>query len=342
MITIGFIGNGKSTNRYHIPFVKKSGKFKVKTIWARTLRDEWERIEGVTYTEELSDVLDDPDIELVVVTTPISAHYQYAKLALEHDKHVILEKPFTESLEQAERLFELARERGLLLQGYQNRRFDSDFLTVQKVIQSGKLGKLQEMEMHYDYFRPEVPESVEEFSLDTSFLYNHACHTLDQVVSYFGSPDRIHYDLRQLLGKGRMNDYFDIDLTYGDLKVSVKSSYFRVKPRPSFIVYGDRGMFVKEGKDRQEEDLKHFYMPTNSDFGLDRPEDYGRLTYLDDVGTYHEEAVVSENGDYSRYYQALYDTLSKGKAPLVKEEQTLTVMQMLEEGLASLTDDTIS
>ncbi|BAH81906.1 truncated oxidoreductase [Streptococcus dysgalactiae subsp. equisimilis GGS_124] len=236
---------------------------------------------------------------------------------------------------EAQELFDIAREKGLMLQGYHNRRFDADFLTTQKVIASGKLGKLQELEMHYDYFRPEVPESVTEFSIDSSFLYNHGCHTLDQVISYFGKPDDVHFDLRQLLGDNRMNDYFDVDLTYDDVKISVKSSYFRLKERPSFVAYGDKGAFVKETKDRQEEDLKKFYLPDHADFGLDRPQDYGVLSYMEDE-QYHEEKVVSEVGDYSLFYEALYDTLANGAEPLVKEEQTLLLMSLLEEGIKSL------
>ena len=82
-------------------------------------------------------------------------------------------------------------------------------MTVQKVIESGKLGDILEVEMHYDYFRPEVPENTHEFSTANSYLYGHACHTVDQVLSYFGEPDDIRYDVRQLLGKGRMHENFD-------------------------------------------------------------------------------------------------------------------------------------
>ena len=134
-----------------------------------------------------------------------------------------------ETKAQAQDLFDLAEKKGLYCSAYQNRRYDSDFLTVQKVIESGKLGELLEVEMHYDYYRPEVPEKAV-FSPYSSYLYGHGCHTLDQVISYFGKPNGIRYDVRQLLGQGRMNDYFDIDLYYKTMKVSVKSSYFRVEP----------------------------------------------------------------------------------------------------------------
>ena len=335
---IALIGNGKSANRYHAPVIlQRPDKMEIKTIWRRNpARDAWAKIDGVNYTTSLKDVFEDPDIDLVVVCTRHDTHYNFAKQALEAGKNVLVEKPFTQTAAQARELFDLAEEKGLFCSAYQNRRFDSDFLTVQKVIESDVLGDLLEAEMHFDYYRPEIPENAKEYSSDTSFLYGHACHTLDQVLGYFGLPDNVHYEVRQLLGPGRMNDYFDLDLFYRNFKVSVKSSYFRVKARPSFVVYGTRGMFVKESKDRQEEDLKRFYMPDHADFGLDRPEDYGTLTYYDDDGVYHEEKVVSEKGDYSRFYDAVYESIVNGAEQLVTPEQTMAQMKMLEKGISRL------
>lgn len=337
MLTIAYIGNGKSANRYHLPFsLKLKDKIKVKTIYSRTKTTAWKRIEGVHYTTDINDIYNDPEIQLVVVSTPSSSHFQIGKTVLEHGKNALIEKPFTETYQEAKELFDLAKSKGLLVQCYQNRRYDSDFLTTQKVIESGVLGDILEVEMYYDYYRPEVPEGVKEFSLDTSYLYGHACHTLDQVISYFGEPDNVHYEVRQLLGENRMNDYFDLDLFYGGMKVSVKSSYFRIKERPSFVVYGKKGMFVKQTKDRQEEHLKMFYMPDHPDFGIDLPQHYGVLTYLDDSGKYHEEKVVSEVGDYSRVYEGLYEAIINGKEKTVKDEETLLQIKMLETGIKKM------
>jgi len=337
MLTIGYIGNGKSTNRYHLPFVLQRENIKVKTIFQRDPEHEsWKRILGVNYTSNLNELLNDKDIKLIVVCTRHDSHYEYAKLVLEHNKNCLVEKPFMETLEQAKEILALAKEKGLIVQTYQNRRFDSDFLTVQKVIEEGKMGDLLEVEMHYDYYRPEVPESVHYFNPTQSYLYGHACHTLDQVISYFGKPDHINYDVRQLLGSGRMNDYFDLDLYYDKLKVSVKASYFRLKERPSFVVYGKKGCFVKETKDLQEEHLKLFYMPDNKDFGVDKIKHYGVLTYIDEEGTIHEEKVKSVNGDYGRVYDDLYNAIINGKDKIITDEQTLLQMEILENGVKNL------
>lgn len=130
-----------------------------------------------------------------------------------------------------------------------------------------------------------------------------------------------------------MNDYFDLDLYYDTLKVSIKSSYFRLKERPSFVVYGKRGVFVKHTKDRQEEHLKLFYMPDQPDFGIDLPEHYGTLTYLDENDQYHEEKVVSERGDYGRVYDQLYEVIINGADKQVKDEETMLQMHILEKGM---------
>ena len=284
--------------------------------------------------EDLDDLLNDQEIDVIIVSTPSDYHSYYARIVLEAGKNCVVEKPFCETEQEAKELFDLAESKGLMLQCYQNRRFDADFLTVQKVIESGKLGDLIELEMHFDYYRPEIPESIHTFSKANSYLYGHACHTLDQVISYFGKPDRVHYDVRQLLGEGRFNDYFDIDMYYGILKVSVKSSYFRVKDRPSFIIYGKKGVFEHAKKDKQEAHLKMFYMPTNKDFALETPEEWGTLYYYDDEGKYHEEKVETVMGDYAYYYDALYETIAHGKEQLVTKEQTLLQLHMLEEGIS--------
>lgn len=337
MLNLAYIGNGKSTNRYHLPYVlTRPDTFRVRTIYSRA-SSPWAPVAGARYVADLDEIWDDPQVDLIVVCTPSHTHARYARAALERGKHVLVEKPFAETATEARELFALAAERGVFLQGYQNRRFDSDFLTVQKVLASGVLGDLLELEMHYDYFRPEVPRKIAPtFSLDSSYLYGHGVHTIDQVLGYLGSPDRTHYDVRQLLGPGRMNDYFDVDLYYGSAKVSVKSSYFRIKPRPSFVVYGTQGMFVKETKDRQEEHLKLFYLPGSPGFGVDLPEHYGTVTYVDDDGGYHEEKVVSEVGDYARFYDGIHASIVDGAPKIVTDEQTIELLEILEAGIQPL------
>lgn len=338
MLTIAYIGNGKSTNRYHLPFVfQRKELFKVKWIYERRLNESaWRYYEDIQYSDNLEMILKDPEVDLVVVCTGHDSHFDYAKKILESGKHCLVEKPFMETSQQAKEIFNFAKDKGLIIQAFQNRRFDSDFLTVQKVIESGKLGDLLEVEMHWDYYRPEVPESVYSFKVAYSYLYGHGCHTIDQVLSYFGKPDHIHYDVRQLLGPGRMNDYFDIDFYYGIVKVSVKSSYFRVKERPSFVVFGKKGCFEKATIDRQETHLKEGRFPGEKDFGKDSPEQYGCLTTIDENQQINKEKIVSEIGDYGRVYDDLYQVIVNGQEKQIRDEETILQMEILEKGVENL------
>lgn len=333
MLTLAYIGSGKSVHRYHLPFVLQRSNFKVKTIYSPHAKStKWEKIEFIHYSEDENDVFLDPEINMVVVCSGVETNFSYALKALEHNKHVLVEKPFTVTLEEAQILFNIAQERGLFIECYQNRRYDSDFLTIQKIIESGQVGDLLELEMHFDYYRPEVPMQVQSLPFHLGYFYGHACHSLDQVISYFGKPDRIVYDVRSLLGPNRMNDYFDVDLFYQNLKVSVKSSFFRLKERPSFVLYGKKGVFIKQTKDRQEEHLKQFIMPDQPYFGLDEEKHYGILTTIDELNNIHELSIKSEIGDYGRVYDAIHNHIVFQKDRVVKPEQTLLVMEILENG----------
>lgn len=340
VLNLGYIGNGKSANRYHIPFAQdRSEKFKVVKIQARHINHEaWEAIPGVEYTTNPADIFEDPAIDIVEIVTPSALHYEQAKQALEAGKHVVVDKPFAATEAEAAELFDLAERQGVTVQCYQNRRFDSDFLTAQQVLASGKLGKVFEVVTSYDYWRPHQMDG-KPFDQVNNAAYGHGTHCLDQLISWFGVPDRFHADCRQLSGSGSAVDYFDYDLYYNDrnLKATAHANYASAYQRPSFEIYGTRGCYIKFEKDQQERDLKHFYLPAgHDDFGLDTPEQWGYLRYTDESGQLREERVVSVRSSYSQFYDALYETVVHGAPQLVKPEETLAQLRILEAGLKGL------
>ena len=147
------IGFGKSTTRYHLPYVlHRKDRWQVAHIYRRRAKPEEQapQYSHIHFTSDLEEVLNDPLVKLVVVCTHADSHFEYAKKALEAGKNVLVEKPFTPTLEEAKTLFALANSKGLTVTPYQNRRFDSCFLTTKKVIESGKLGELVEIESHFD------------------------------------------------------------------------------------------------------------------------------------------------------------------------------------------------
>ena len=343
VLNIGFVGNGKGANRYHIPFSQAlPQKFRVKTIYDPHIsHDLWPELAGVEYTTDLAAMLADPDIDIVEISTPISTHYALTRQALEAGKHTVCDKAFAGTASEAEELFALAAERGVTVQCYQNRRFDSDYLTARKVAESGKLGRVYEIVTHYDYWREAFYQMAHEDSYHwaTGIVYGHSCHCVDQLIDWLGIPDRWRAEARQLGGEGRPDMAFDFDLYYdgAGIKATAAASYLAAVQRPSFEVYGTRGTFIKVEKDQQERDLKKFYLPAgHPDFGLDTPEQYGTLRYYDEDGTFHEERVETVRSTYSGFYEALYETVAHGAPQLIKPEETVAQLRILEDSVRNL------
>ncbi|MDU1522698.1 MAG: oxidoreductase, partial [Actinomyces sp.] len=243
------------------------------------------------------------DVDAVYVSTIHPYHARCALMALRAGKPVLVEKPFTPTIVEAKELFALAKSKGLTVTPYQNRRFDSCFLTAKKAIESGKLGEIVEIESHFDYYRP-VAETQPGLPQDGSF-YGLGVHTMDQIISLFGRPDHVAYDIRSLRNKANPDDTFEAQLFYGDLKAIVKTSHLVKIDYPKFIVHGKKGSFIKYGIDQQETSLKANIMPGEPGFAAD--DSVGVLEYVNDEGLTVREELKPETGDYGRVYDALYD-----------------------------------
>ena len=336
-----FIGFGKSATRYHLPYVlHRKADWHVAHIYRRSPKpdEQLPQYAHIHFTSELDDILNDPQVKLVVVCTHADSHFDYAKQALEAGKNVLVEKPFTPTLSQAKELFALAKSKGLTISPYQNRRFDSCFLTTKKVIESGKLGQIIEIENHFDSYRP-VDAGRPGLPQDGVF-YGLGVHTMDQIISLFGRPQQVSYDIRHLRNKANPDDTFEAQLFYGDLKAIVKSSHLVKLEYPKFIVHGHKGSFIKYGIDQQETSLKANIMPGEPGFGADSS--VGILEYVDDAGNTVREEVAVETGDYGRVYDALYQTLVNGRENFVSESDALTNMEILERGFAQPSPATVT
>lgn len=337
-----FIGFGKSTTRYHLPYVLvRKDKFHVAHIFRRNEKPDIEQqpeYSHIHFTSDLDEVLNDPQVKLVVVCTHADSHFDYAKRALEAGKNVLVEKPFTPTLAEAKELFELAKAKGLTVTPYQNRRFDSCFLTMKKAIESGKLGDIVEIESHFDMYRP-AAETKPGLPADGAF-YGLGVHTMDQIISLFGRPDHVAYDIRSVRNKANPDDTFEAQLFYGDMKAIVKTSHLVKIDYPKFLVHGTKGSFIKYGIDQQETSLKAYIMPGEPGFAADSS--VGVLEYVNDVGETVREELKPEAGDYGRVYDALYETIVNGKPNYVREIEALTNLEILERGFEQASPSTVT
>ncbi|MFV0555822.1 MAG: Gfo/Idh/MocA family oxidoreductase [Lactovum sp.] len=332
-LNVAYVGFGKSTNRYHIPYLLTRDKFNISRIVSPHLNKRIEQkileMKGTIFSTSLSDILKDETIDLVVIVTPAQTHYELIEHCLSAGKNVLCDKPIVEKSEELKNLIDIAKEKNLFFMPFQNRRFDSDFLTLKNIIKKGYLGKLTDLTVHMDHYRPQdINPSTKNFD---GAWYGHGVHLVDQIISLFGKPKEVQYDIRTVRGEGA-DDYFSVNLIYDDFRATLSASETAVIPHPKWTLYGESGVFIKSTVDQQENDLKLGILPASKGFGLDNPNDYGKVTYFNQNGDRIEKTLPTERGDYARVYDSIYDTIVLGKEKLVSDEQMLQVVEILENG----------
>ncbi|MDD4921648.1 MAG: Gfo/Idh/MocA family oxidoreductase, partial [Bacteroidales bacterium] len=206
-IKTGLLSFGMSGKIFHSPFLTVHDGFQLTAVVERSMKKAQAEYPNIKSYDSVNELLADPEIELVVVNTPNPTHYEYALNALQAGKHVLLEKPFTVNSAEAKQLFEEARKFNRHILPYQNRRFDSDYLSVREVLASGKLGRLVEMHIRFDRYRQTIgPKAAQETQVPGSgLMYNLGPHLLDAVIAIFGKP--LHW--RKTLGYFRKNTLVD-------------------------------------------------------------------------------------------------------------------------------------
>lgn len=327
---------GMSGVVFHGPFLTVNPHFDLYAVWERTKNIAAEKYPGVTTYRTLEAMLADPVVELVIVNTPNYTHYDYSKKALLAGKHVIVEKPFTVTLEQARELTALAKTENRLLSVYQNRRYDSDFKTIKKVLAEKLLGELVEAEMHFDRFREELSPKKHKESPGpgAGVLYDLGAHLIDQALQLFGRPEKIFADIRIIRPLSLVDDYFELLLYYSSLRVRLKASYVVREALPGYILHGLKGSFIKAKTDVQETLLQQGVLPGGKEWGTE-PEAEKGLLHTEINGKIVREYIPSQQGNYNEYYDAIYESIRHGKPLPVTAEEGAEVVAVIETAFES-------
>jgi len=327
ILNVGLIGFGLSGRYFHAPFLSINPRFKLKTAVERSKNEAQEFDASIENARSIDELLSDESIDLVFICTPNNTHFQYAMDALENGKHVVIEKPFSATEEEAKQLVALAKEKGLILTAYQNRRWDSDFLTIQKLLAAGKLGDIVEYECRYDRFRPVVPtESWKEKKVDVGGnLYNLGPHLLDQALVLFGTPQTVTADIRSARPNSEIDDYFDVRLNYADKQVILKSSLVVYDNFLRYTLHGTNGSFIKGGLDVQEETLRKNILPNQEPWGVEPEDRWGKLSSPEFTGI-----IESEAGNYMPFYDNVYEAIVEGAELAVKPEEILRTCRVID------------
>lgn len=327
---------GMSGQVFHGPSLKINPAFQVVQILERSKNLSAKIFPKAEIVRSYDVILNNAEIELIIVNTPDVLHYEMAKKAILAGKHVVLEKPITQKSNEAEELITLAKEKGVLLTVYQNRRWDGDFRTVKKVVKDAKFGRLVEFESHFDRYRTFIAPDTwkEEGDEYAGVLYNLGSHMADQAYVLFGMPKAVTAHLRILRNGGVVTDYYDIRLQYEGFAALLKCSYLVKEEGPRYTIHGEYGSFFKSGIDPQEEMLKAGHLPNEENWGAELPEEWGTLFYVENEETV-EELIETIPGDYTVFYDNLADAIRNEAELLVKPEETLDVLNILEACLQS-------
>ncbi len=335
-IRTALLSYGMSGEVFHGPLLEAHSGFELTTVLQRKSDTAKSHYPSVKIVRTLDEILRDPELELVVVNTPNGTHFDFTSKVLEAGKHAIVEKPFTSTVGEGEKLIALAKSKGKMLSVFQNRRWDGNFLTVKKILSSGVLGQVVEFETHYDRFRNYIQPNTwkEEPGQGSGILYNLGSHLLDQVLALFGMPKWIDARIGIQRPGGKVDDFYDLRLEYPGMNVIVKSSYLVRESGPFYTVHGVNGSFVKYGIDPQEEALKVHGIPGRPGWGVDEEKYWGKLN-TEINGLHYDGKVETIAGNYLGYYQNIYDVIREGKLLEVRPEQALQVILLIEAAMKS-------
>ena len=229
-INVGIAGYGMSGQYFHAPFIHTNDNFNLKKIYERKGDNSKKDYPYIEVVKDFTSIINDNEIDLVIISTPNSTHFNYTKEALSAGKHVVVEKPFTPTSKEADELIALAKKQNKVLSVFQNRRWDSDFLTIQKIIDGNFLGRLVEYESHYDRYKNIINHDSwkEQESVGHGILFDLGTHLIDQALVLFGLPKSLWANVRIQRDGGKVEDAFEIVLYYkSDVapKVTLKEAY---------------------------------------------------------------------------------------------------------------------
>jgi scyllo-inositol 2-dehydrogenase (NADP+) len=332
MIEVGLVGFGLAGRAFHAPVIRAVQGLHLAAILQRSGTEAAEIYPDVRIVRSLDELLSITEIRLVVIPTPNETHYPFARQCLEAGRDVIVDKPFTTTLEEAKLLVQLAKKTGRFLTVYQNRRYDGDFQAIRQLVKACTLGRIVRFETTYDRYRPQLkPGAWRETSRPGSgILFDIAPHLIDHALVLFGSPEALTADVRTERENAAADDAFDITLHYpNSMRAVLRSSILAAAPRPRFVLLGTQGSFVKQTFDPQEMNLRRGYIPEDKPWGYEPEENWGVLTFPRG-DAFEQQRIPSATCDYRDYYANVRDAILGRFAPAVTPEDALDVMRMLE------------
>lgn len=322
MVRVGLVGFGMAGRVFHAPLISSVEGLELAAVVERHTDQAKQRYPGIVTYRTLEELLADTSIGLVVVATPSGTHFEVARQVLNAGKHAVVDKPVSVTSQQIAELIELAAARQLLLIPFHNRRWDGDFLTVQKLLHEHQLGRIVYLESRFDRWSPGATRRPwkDDPEQGGGVLLDLGTHLVDQALMLCGKPLAMSADvLRERDGEGS-EDSFTVRLRYAKSMVVLGANQLSAPAGARFYVRGTRGNFRKKGVDPQEAALNKILQITAANWGQEAQADWG-LLYVDVEGGMVSRPVATVAGDYRSYYTAVRDALNgQGKPPVTPVE----------------------
>ena len=330
MLNVALCSYGMSGKVFHAPLITAEPGLNLHTILRRSEPTALADYPQVTIVKTFEDILANPDIHLVVVNTPNELHYPMTKAALQAGKHVIVEKPFTLSIDEGNELIALAKNQQKILSVFQNKRLESDHLDARKVIESGALGRIVEVEWHYDRYRTNVTHKKwkEDNLPGSGTWFDLGIHMVDSMLCLFGKPNAVYADMRSLRRAEGSTDYFNVCFHYNDLRVILRSSTYVSEKGATVAIHGDKGSFLKFGQDVQEGQMVRGLIPGMAGWAQPGEDNYGVL-HTHNNGEAIRTIIPGQRGCYENYYKNIVDAIVGNASLEFLPQQSLMGVELL-------------
>lgn len=336
ILKTGICSYGMSGRLFHAPFIDAHPGYELAAIVERSKNDSRERHPHSKLYRSVEELCADKDLQMIVVNTPTHLHYQQAKLVLQSGKHLVIEKPFTVTVKEAEELAAFAEKNNLFVSVYQNRRYDGDYRAVKEVLQQGLLGDLREAEIRYDRYRPSFggKQHKEGDLPGAGILYDLSPHLVDQAIQLFGFPRAVYADIWKMREDAGAPDYFEILFYYDKLRVRLKATCIARESTYAYTLHGMKGSFLQQRSDMQEQQLQAGVRPSLANW-CPAPAAPDGLLHTDLNGEVVRKATTSSPGNYMGYYEDVYKALTGQGPNPVPAADGINNMRIIEAALES-------
>lgn len=330
MLNVALCSYGMSGKVFHAPLIAAESQLHLHTILQRSSDSALQDYSHAHIAKNFEEILANPVIDLVVVNTPNEYHYPMTKAALLAGKHVVTEKPFTLSIAEGKELIELAQQQQKILAVFHNKRLETDHLTVQKILNDGVLGRVVEIEWHYDRYRNSITHKLwkEDKLPGSGTWWDLGVHMLDSMLTLLGRPQAVNADMRSLRRAEGSTDYFNVCFHYADMRILLRSSTFVSEKGATVSIHGDKGSFLKFGQDVQEQQLMNGLRPYQINWANHGSDNLGTLVTQQENGIQRTQ-VESERGCYELFYRNIADAITGKDTLRFPAQQALLAVEML-------------